>query len=178
MKNQQMMMSDVNILVVDDTPDNLRLLASLLSEQGYIIRPAASGSQALRAAREERPNLILLDVKMPEMDGYEVCERLKADEDTHDIPVIFISALGGLRIKSKGLRLGESTTSPNHFRPKRRSHGFVRTSIGLEARDMITEHQLRGTVEFHRKTPGTEIMVRFKEPYYKPRIAPFSGSET
>jgi len=106
MKNQQTTISETSILVVDDTPDNLRLLAGLLSEQGYIVRPAASGSQALTAAREELPDLILLDVKMPGMDGYEVCEHLKADEDTRDIPVIFISALGDIRDKVNGFDVG------------------------------------------------------------------------
>jgi len=106
MKYQQTVASEASILVVDDTLDNLRLLASLLSERGYIVRPAASGSQALRAVQEELPDLILLDVKMPEMDGYEVCKRLKADERTRDIPVIFISALGEIQNKIKGFEVG------------------------------------------------------------------------
>ncbi len=106
MKNQQIIASEINILIVDDTPDNLRILVGLLSEQGYLVRPAASGSQALSAVREKLPDLILLDVKMPEMDGYEVCECLKTDEPTRDIPVIFISALGETRDKLKGFEAG------------------------------------------------------------------------
>lgn len=82
-----------NILIVDDTPDNLRLLAEMLTEQGYKVRPASNGPRALATVQKERPDLILLDIKMPEMDGYEVCRRLKADKPTQDIPVIFISAL-------------------------------------------------------------------------------------
>lgn len=95
-----------NILIVDDTPDNLRLLAGILEEQGYDVRPASSGSRALAAVQAERPDLILLDIKMPEMSGYEVCEQLKASEDTRDIPIIFISALQDMSEKVKGFALG------------------------------------------------------------------------
>ncbi|GAK54893.1 PAS modulated sigma54 specific transcriptional regulator, Fis family [Candidatus Vecturithrix granuli] len=95
-----------SILIVDDTPDNLRLLAGILEEQGYDIRPASSGSRALAAVQSERPDLILLDIKMPDMSGYEVCEQLKAAEETRDIPVIFISALQDMPEKVKGFALG------------------------------------------------------------------------
>jgi len=106
MNNQQITTSEVSILIVDDKPDNLRLLAGLLSKQDYIVRPAASGFQALTAVTEELPDVILLDVNMPEMDGYEVCKHLKADERTRDIPVIFVSALGEIRNKVKGFQVG------------------------------------------------------------------------
>jgi signal transduction histidine kinase len=82
-----------NILVVDDTPENLRLLARILAGQGYRVRPAPNGEQALATIQKELPDLILLDIMMPEMDGYELCRRLKANEQTRDIPIIFISAL-------------------------------------------------------------------------------------
>lgn len=94
------------VLIVDDTPDNLRLLSGILEERGYDVRPAASGTRALAAVQAELPELILLDIKMPEMSGYDVCERLKADERTRDIPVIFISALQDLAEKVKGFALG------------------------------------------------------------------------
>ena len=82
-----------NILVVDDTPANLQLLVAMLSEQGYKVRPANNGRIALRAAHLAPPDLVLLDVNMPDMDGYEVCRQLKATEVMQDVPVIFISAL-------------------------------------------------------------------------------------
>ena len=82
-----------DLLVVDDTVDNLRLLIEILSRRGYTVRPAPSGSLALEALRERLPDLILLDIMMPHMDGYDVCRQLKADERTRDIPVIFLSAL-------------------------------------------------------------------------------------
>jgi signal transduction histidine kinase len=95
-----------NILVVDDKPDNLRLLMEILSESGYEVRPASDGEFALQSARSSPPDLILLDIKMPDMDGYAVCEQLKADECTRDIPVIFISALNEVVDKVKGFALG------------------------------------------------------------------------
>ncbi len=94
------------ILVVDDTPDNLKLLTALLSEQGYRVRPAASGSMALRSAAAKAPDLILLDVRMPDMDGYSVCQRLKADARLRPVPVIFISALNETADKLKGFAAG------------------------------------------------------------------------
>ena len=82
------------ILLVDDNPANLQLLTNLLRESDYDVRPAITGLLALATVKLNLPDLILLDVKMPEIDGYEVCRQLKAEERTRDIPVIFISALG------------------------------------------------------------------------------------
>ncbi|MGK7872697.1 MAG: adenylate/guanylate cyclase domain-containing protein [Xenococcaceae cyanobacterium] len=82
-----------NILVIDDSQTNLHILAWILTQQRYVVRTMSEAKFALAEAREEPPDLILLDIKMPGMDGYEVCEQLKADERTRDIPVIFISAL-------------------------------------------------------------------------------------
>ena len=95
-----------NILVVDDTPANLRLLAGMLTKHEYKVRLIPNGSLALKAVQTAPPDLILLDIMMPEMDGYQVCERLKADETTHDIPVIFISALDEVLDKVKAFAAG------------------------------------------------------------------------
>ena len=95
-----------NILVVDDTPENLRLLVDILAEQGYKVRPVPSGRLALTAAQGLPPDLILLDINMPEINGYEVCERLKADERTQHIPVIFLSALHDVFDKVKAFSIG------------------------------------------------------------------------
>jgi CheY-like chemotaxis protein len=81
------------IIVVDDVPDNLRILMGLLGAQEYEVRAFSEGSFALESARSDPPDLILLDIKMPGMDGFQVCEQLKVVESTRDIPVIFISAL-------------------------------------------------------------------------------------
>jgi sigma-B regulation protein RsbU (phosphoserine phosphatase) len=108
-----------DILIVDDTPANLRLLSQMLAEQGYRVRPVPDGSLALAAAQAEPPELILLDIRMPGMDGYQVCERLKADDQTRDVPIIFISALhatedkvrafvaGGVDYVTKPFQVGE-----------------------------------------------------------------------
>lgn len=95
-----------NILVVDDTPDNLRLLSTMLTERGYKVRQALSGQMALTTVRRIPPDLLLLDINMPQMNGYEVCSQLKADEQTRDIPVIFISALDDVLDKVKAFKVG------------------------------------------------------------------------
>jgi signal transduction histidine kinase len=95
-----------NIIVVDDTPANLRLLTEMLKEKGYRVRPAPSGELALRAAQAAPPDLILLDITMPKMDGFEVCGRLKADERLREIPVLFISALNESSDKVRAFQAG------------------------------------------------------------------------
>ena len=97
---------EAGILIVDDTRNNLNLLSALLREHAFSVRPAPSGKLALLAAKKAPPDLILLDINMPEMDGFEVCEQLKMDPLTKDIPIIFISALGESDSKVKGFKLG------------------------------------------------------------------------
>jgi len=99
-------MPKANILVVDDTPENLHLLSAALTARGYDVRCVVNGQMALRVAHLAPPDLILLDIKMPRMDGYEVCERLKADRCTAEIPVIFLSALDDVEEKVKAFRVG------------------------------------------------------------------------
>ncbi|MEH1791847.1 sensor histidine kinase [Nostoc sp.] len=94
------------ILVVDDLRDNLRLLSNLLRSQGYEVRTAINGTMALRSAQSETPALILLDINMPDIDGYEVCRQLKASEETRNIPIIFISALDDALDKVKAFQVG------------------------------------------------------------------------
>ncbi|MBW4615388.1 MAG: hybrid sensor histidine kinase/response regulator [Desmonostoc vinosum HA7617-LM4] len=105
-----------NILVVDDTPDNLRLLSAMLTAQGFEVRKALNGKMALTACQIVLPDVILLDINMPGMDGYEVCQQLKADEKTFEIPVIFISALDDVLDKVKAFDVGgvDYITKPFH----------------------------------------------------------------
>ncbi|MEH1765588.1 MAG: response regulator [Nostoc sp.] len=100
------LLSKTEILVVDDLRDNLRLLSNLLREQGYEVRTAINGTMALRSAQSEPPALILLDINMPDIDGYEVCRQLKASEETRNIPIIFISALDDSLDKVKAFHVG------------------------------------------------------------------------
>ncbi len=97
---------NANVILVDDTPANLRLLSELLKKQGYEIRAFVSGVLALEAVANDPPDLIILDINMPEMNGYEVCERLKASDTLRDIPIIFISALDETSDKIKGFNAG------------------------------------------------------------------------
>jgi serine phosphatase RsbU (regulator of sigma subunit) len=99
-------MNKSRILIVDDTPANIRVLAELL-RQDYLLSVATSGADALEiASSQDRPDLVLLDIMMPQMDGYEVCRRLKADPKTHDVPIIFITAMSEVDDETKGFSLG------------------------------------------------------------------------
>ena len=95
-----------NILIVDDAATSVQLLTSLLVKRGHEVRTANTGAMALNATRTAVPDLILLDIKMPEMDGYEICRCLKADEQTRDIPIIFTSVLEDPEDKVKGFAAG------------------------------------------------------------------------
>ncbi len=96
----------IKILIVDDTPTNLLLLNGILRTEKYEVHAASDGESALRFVQNSRPDLILLDIKMPGMDGFSVCEHLKADERTRNIPIIFISALEEVADKVKSFQLG------------------------------------------------------------------------
>jgi putative two-component system response regulator len=95
-----------NILVVDDTPANLTLLARMLGERGYRVRPVPSGKLALSVAASDPPDLVLLDISMPEMDGFEVCRLMKEETRLRDVPVIFLSALTETEGKVKAFQRG------------------------------------------------------------------------
>jgi signal transduction histidine kinase/DNA-binding response OmpR family regulator len=98
--------SETNILIVDDNPNNLRLLAKMLELQGYTVRKSLSAKMALQGIHRHPPDLVLLDINMPQMNGYEVCQKLKASEATSEIPVIFISALDQESDKVKAFEIG------------------------------------------------------------------------
>src|SRR6202171_5901310 len=92
------------IMAVDDQPENRRLLEDMLRQRGYLVRSFPRGRLALAAARQHPPDLILLDINMPEMNDYEVCERLKENEKLTGIPVIFLSALDETEDKVRAFR--------------------------------------------------------------------------
>ena len=95
-----------DILIVDDTPMNQRLLSHVLVQSGYQTRIASNGKQALEIVQQAHPDLVLLDIMMPEMTGYDVCEQLKADPATRNIPVIFLSALDATEDKVRAFTVG------------------------------------------------------------------------
>jgi DNA-binding response OmpR family regulator len=117
------------ILLVDDNAINLQLLFETLDGQGYQLLAACSGEEALRIAHKAAPDLILLDIMMPGIDGYETCARLKADETTHNSVVIFLTALQSTEEKVKGLSMGAMDFITKPFDPK---EILARVSIQLE----------------------------------------------
>ncbi|NEP61470.1 MAG: response regulator [Symploca sp. SIO2G7] len=98
--------SNADILIVDDTLSNLEVLTTVLTDQGYQVRSATNGKKALQATQVQQPDLILLDIMMPEMNGYQLCEHLKANPQTAEIPIIFISSLYELVDKEKAFDVG------------------------------------------------------------------------
>lgn len=110
-------MEKITIMVVDDTPANLKLLSNMLSKEGYRVLTFPRGLMALNAVANAPPDLILLDIRMPDMDGFEVCNRLKADKSSRDIPVIFISALNETADKINAFAAGgvDYVTKPFQF---------------------------------------------------------------
>src|SRR5207244_834051 len=99
-------MLDGDLLIVDDNIDNLSVLTGMLREAGYRVRTTTRGDRALAMSAAHAPELILLDIQMPELDGYEVCRRLKQDEALRAIPIIFISALDSVFDKVKAFKAG------------------------------------------------------------------------
>lgn len=122
---------NAEILVVDDTVASLELLSELLTQAGYNVRPAQDGRMALRSANARQPELILLDVRMPNMDGFEVCRRLKSEAKTRDIPVIFLSALSDTPDKVTGFEAGAVDYIAKPYQPEE-VLARVRTHIELQ----------------------------------------------
>jgi diguanylate cyclase (GGDEF)-like protein/PAS domain S-box-containing protein len=125
-----------HILVVDDTAANLQLLRKLLTEYGYVVHPASDGELALEFVRSNLPDLILLDIRMPGMDGYEVCRRIKADGRTQAVPVILVSILEDERAKVRGFRVGAVDYITKPFQPE---EVLARVQLHLRLRE-LTEH--------------------------------------
>ncbi len=149
------------ILLVDDNPTNLQVLFQTLDGRGYNLLVAKNGEIALNIARKALPDLILLDIMMPGIDGYEVCRQLKADALTHDIPIIFLSALGDTKDKVMGLDLGAVDYVTKPFQPDE-VIARVNTHLTIHRlkREVQTKHdeledELRSVAEEQRKLlPG------------------------
>ena len=132
-----------NILIVDDTPENLSVLRKLLTDKGYQVRPALNGEVALKAVQSQSPDLILLDIMMPGMDGYEVCKVLKSAEDTAAIPVIFISALTEVEGILKAFQAGGVDYITKPFRPE---EVLARVQTHLALQNAIQEKEAAHTM--------------------------------
>ena len=119
------------ILAVDDVPESLVMLTDTLAAEGYDVRPADSGELALASLEATKPDLILLDIRMSGMDGFEVCRRLKARSESRDIPLMFISGISEISERVEGLKLRCGRFRLQTF-PERRTAGTHQHSLGIE----------------------------------------------
>ncbi|MEX0269345.1 response regulator [Leptolyngbyaceae cyanobacterium UHCC 1019] len=131
-----------DILIVDDTPENIRFLSTLLIEQGYQVRKALTGKMALTAAQAATPDLILLDINMPHLNGYETCKLLKQNEETASVPVIFLSALNDVVDKVKAFQVGgvDFISKPFQF-----EEVLLRIQTHLQIRVLQSQLHLKNT---------------------------------
>ncbi|WP_205749255.1 response regulator [Desulfopila sp. IMCC35008] len=143
------------ILVVDDTPSNIKILNNLLCKD-YRVSIATNGAEALEVAHSQLPDLILLDIMMPEMDGYEVCRRLKKDTTTNNIPIIFVTAKSELGDEQKGLQLGAVDYITKPFSPPI-TLARIRNHLDLkQVRDNLEQLVRERTAELQRKVVELE----------------------
>lgn len=154
------MKSKGTVLLVDDNPDNLRLLIETLAADGFTVRPADSGELALAAVAALQPDLILLDIRLPGIDGMEVCRRLKAAPESRDIPVIFISAAGEEAAVVQGLSLGAVDFISKPIRSLELL-ARVRTHVGLRRLRVQVEAQATEMQLLNRKLE-TELAERVR----------------
>lgn len=148
-----------NILVVDDTAENLQVLSGMLKERGYKVRPVPSGKLALQAAKTTKPDLILLDINMPELNGYEVCAQLRRDERMLDVPIIFISALNETIDKVMAFGVGgvDYITKPFQFEEVE-----ARVAVHLKLRRTQKELELRN-VELQKNNEELRRLHELRE---------------
>jgi sigma-B regulation protein RsbU (phosphoserine phosphatase) len=159
------------ILVVDDTAGNLQVLAGMLKDRGYKVRPVPTGKLALLAARRDPPDLILLDINMPEMNGYEVCKQLKADPLLDGIPVIFISALTEQLDKIKAFAIGGVDFITKPFQMEE-LHARVETHLKLRRLQIELEQANTRLAETNsRMLRDLKAAAKIQETYL-PRKAP------
>jgi class 3 adenylate cyclase len=144
---------DVDILLVDDIPDNLRVLSTILEGRGYHCRKAISGSMALQAVAASPPDLILLDITMPTMDGFEVCERLKGDPNTQGIPIIFLTARDAEAEKERAFGLGATDYIVKPFKVY---------EVLLRVKHQINLRRQQQQLEHQNQLLQQEIQVRQK----------------
>ncbi len=145
------------VLAVDDTPDSLRLLTDMLTDAGYHVRSAINGALALRAAAAHPPQLVLLDVSMPDMDGFEVLRRMKREPLLKDVPVIFVSALSDTQDKLKGFDIGAVDYVTKPFQ---REELLARVHTHMELHRL--RHHLEEEVE-ERTRSLTESELRLRQ---------------
>ncbi len=145
-----------NVLIVDDLVENLRFLTEILNKRGYKVRSVTNGTMALKTATNNPPDVILLDIKMPDMDGYEVCETLKNKPSLSEIPIIFLSALDEVIDKIKAFQVGGVDYITKPFHPEE-VIARIQTQITiqkhkLELRQAIAHHQQTAEILYQSRT--------------------------
>lgn len=142
MNDRALTPAKADILIVDDNPDNIRFLSSLLVAQGYLVRKALTAQMALTAIQTQHPDLILLDITLPEVDGFTICQQLKANSQTQSIPVIFLSALDSVADKVKAFQVGgiDYITKPFQF-----EEVLARIQTQLTLQSLQTQLQTQNT---------------------------------
>lgn len=143
-----------DILVVDDSPNNLRVLAAMLEQEGYQVRKVLTGSLALKAAQAAPPDLILLDICMADMDGYEVCQRLKANDRVSQIPVIFLSALNEIGDKIRAFQVGGADYITKPFQVE---------EVLARVQNHLLVRQLQQQLEHQTQTLETKIRAQTRK---------------
>ena len=151
---------DKHILIVDDLVENLHLLAAILCEQGYVVKVASSGQQALDSVVHSRPQLILLDVNMPKMNGFEVCRRLQADEKTCEIPIIFLTAIDSVDKISEGLELGAADYVTKPFN---QAELLSRVKTHLTVYTLLQERELQNQKLAHKARVALDMLQEIKD---------------
>jgi CheY-like chemotaxis protein len=136
-----------HILIVDDIQENLLFLTRILTKEGYKVRGVTNGSMALRTVRHSPPDAILLDIKMPDMDGYQVCAALKSDRKTSEIPIIFLSALDQVFDKVKAFKVGGVDYISKPFQPEE-----VLVRLETQVTIQHQKRQLKKAIERHQQT--------------------------
>src|SRR5262245_43572435 len=158
------------ILVVDDTPMNLSVLVRILEGSGYRILVARNGRAALEIARQTRPDLVMLDVVMPELNGFEVCHTLKQDAATRETIVIFLSALGEVADKVSGLELGAADYITKPFQSE---------EVLARVRGHLLRKQLERDLRLSRDRLAEELRSAGEmQRLLLPRTLPGNGSVT
>ncbi|CAN2043878.1 histidine kinase [Candidatus Magnetomoraceae bacterium gMMP-13] len=151
--------SESKILIVDDKPENLRLLTKILKEKGYIVRQLRNEKMVMSSVLSAPPDLILLDIMMPEINGYEVCNQLKAEEQTRNIPVIFISALNETANKITAFSVGGVDYITKPFQEEE-VLARVKTHLNLHRLQRQLEKQNKKLVEAARLREDVERITR------------------
>ena len=167
---------NANIMVVDDQPTNLKLLEDMLKVHGYKVRSFPRGRLALAAAVQNPPDLFLLDINMPEMNGYEVCERLKANPDLATAPVIFLSALNATEDKVKAFQTGGSDYINKPFQLEE-VHARIQTHLQLGALQQALRQQ-NGQLEelVSQRTKQLEVAVKRIRSMYDQTLRALGGA--